>query len=272
VTVKYVDLEALNLRSDSVVSEATLLGRLHLGQRVEVLDGAPEAWERIRAEVNGRLVEGMVKKVISPQPATGFVEKVSLRAAESAMREALVAEAVREWNRFAKGLGKESEDPFFRFVGDMWSAIGENHDGRDVDIPWSAAAISFMVRNGARSEARYGRFKFASSHSRYIHDAIVKRQNEDRSVPFWGFRLHEKQPRIGDIVGRWREVPRNFDDAAASDSFKSHCDIIVSISPDFGLAIGGNISESVSISRYAKAASGTLAPSERTFVLLANQG
>lgn len=264
MSAKFVDLEALNLRSEPLTVPATRIGVLHLGQRVEEQGPAAAAgWLKVRAKTDGELRDGVVKGEIDGRP--------SLREPVSAAREALVAEAIGEWLRFEKGLGLEHHDPFFRFVGQMWQAIGLALDGKDRDTPWSAAATSFMVRNAAGTIPKYGGFRFAPSHSKYMHDSIVKRKAADTGVPFWGFRLHERRPQIGDIVGRWRETPRDFEDAETSDSFKSHTDIIVSVSPDFVLAIGGNVRQSVSITRYEKTGAGFLASADGVFIHMVNQ-
>lgn len=261
---KFVDLEALNLRSEPVVSTSTRIGILHLGQRIE--DRGPHdaaGWVKIKAEINGASVDGVVKAEIDG--------RASLRDPVSAAREALVAEAIKEWLRFEKGQGIEHHDPFFKFVGEMFQAIGLDLDGKDRDTPWSAAAISFMVRHAGQNFSKYKNFKFAAAHSKYLHDSIVKRKNGDTNAPFWGFRLHERRPEIGDIVGKWRETPRDFDDAEVSDAFKSHTDIIVSVSPDFVLAIGGNVDQSVNITRYEKTAAGFLAAKDAVFMHMVNQ-
>jgi hypothetical protein len=269
---KYVDLEALNLRSEPVVSANTRIGILHLGQPVEELGQAgAAAWVRIRAEIAGVPKEGVVKAEIEAQSPTGLFTKASLRDPVSDAREALVAKAIKEWLRFEKGQGLEHHDPFFRFVGEMWHSIDLNLDGTDRDIPWSAAAISFVVRHAGQTFPRYNNFKFAPAHSRYLHDSIIKRRQNDGNAPYWGFRLFERQPQIGDIVGKWRVTPRDFDDAERSDAFKSHSDIIVSISPDFVLAIGGNVGQSVNITQYAKTASGFLAARDGVFIHMVNQ-
>ena len=267
----FVDVEALNFRSAPEVNPSNRKAVLHIGQPVEVLDGGNQDWHKIRVDLDDGTTEGFVAKVITAQPATGFVSHPSLRESVSDAREALVAAAIAQWLRFAKGQGKENIDPFFKFVGEMWKGISIKLDGKDVDVPWSAAAISFMVRQAAALFPGYGKFKFAAAHSKYMHDSIVKRNKDDSSVPFWGFRLDEALPQIGDIVGRWREVPRTFQDAVVSDSFKSHTDIIISVSPDFVLAIGGNISNSVSISRYPKTASGHLSDAQGAIILMVNQ-
>lgn len=271
--IKYVDVEALNLRSQPVVSPATRKALLHLGQRVETLADAPaDGWWRVRTEVDGAPQEGFVKAVIAAQPATGFVEQASLREPVSDAREALVAEAVGQWKRFAFGQGKEHHDPFAGFIAEMWRAIGQNLSGRDRDIPWSAAAISFMVRKAGERVGMYRNFRFAPAHSKYMHDSIKQRRAGNTAAPFWGFELHERRPQIGDIVGYWRETPREFADAEAFDSFKSHTDIVVSVGTDVVLGIGGNVSDSVGITRYRKQPAGFLSDDKGVFILMANNG
>lgn len=271
MTTHYVDVEALNLRSEAEVADGNRIGVLSLGQPVDLIDGSIVGWHKVRVAVDGQSREGFVKAEIGPHPVTGFVAKASLRLPVSAPREALVAQAFKQWLRFEKGLGKENAEPFFKFVGEMWKAIGQNLDGKDTDIPWSAAAISFMVRGAAATVPAYGKFKFAAAHSKYIHDAISKRSATDAGAPFWGFQLFEAKPQIGDIVGRWREVPRTYQDAAMSDSFKSHTDVIVSVAPDFILGIGGNIGDSVGITRYPKEPSGHLSGVGGAIVLMVNR-
>lgn len=260
----FVDLEALNLRSIPEIDPGNRIAILHLGQEVEVLGPATEpGWTRIKTTIGNAQKTGVVKAEIAGQR--------SLRAPVSAQREALAKQAIIEWLRFEKGQGQEHHAPFFRYIGEMWQAIGLDLDGRDRDQFWSAAAISFMVRNASSTVPRYRKFKFAAAHAKYMHDSIARRKANDTKAPFWGHRLHEIRPEIGDIVCKWRETPRDYDDAAASDAFKSHSDIVVSVQPDFVLAIGGNVGQSVNITRYRKTGAGFLAPQDAVFMHMVNR-
>ncbi|HUD28382.1 MAG TPA: DUF2272 domain-containing protein [Novosphingobium sp.] len=252
---KFVAVTSLNFRSAPRVAADTLVGPIFLGTPVEVT-GAADAKGFIEAEAD---VDGT--------RTTGFVAERFLRGIESDAREDLVAGAVAEWLRFDRGLGKEHIDPFFRRVGEYWDKINLNLDGKDRDVPWSAAFISYVVRDAG---APYAGFKFAAAHARYINDSIRRRGNG--GTPFWGFRLGERKPRIGDLVCRWRESPIDFDTAAERDSFKSHCDIVVAIDSlgDELLAIGGNVAHSVSVTRYKLTAGDFLADADGVFALLAN--
>lgn len=265
MTDKFVDLEALNLRKTPDSSSLdNRIGILHLGQPVKEIGPASVAgWLAINVEIEGAIKSGFVKAEIG-----GLL---SLREPVSPAREALVAEAIKEWLRFEKGQGKENINPFTGFVGEMWKAIGLNLDGDDVGMPWSSPANSFMVRNAGKNFPKYQNFIFAAASWKYMHDSIKKQKADDASAPFWGFRLFEKQPEIGDIVGKWRLQPHDFDDAAEGRAFASHCDIIVSVRPDFVLAISGNVKNSVNISRYDKSPSGFLADEGGVFMLLGNQ-
>lgn len=259
-----VNVEALNLRSKPIVDSTNRQGVLYLGQEVSVLDDDPGAeWVKVKAKIKETEFTGYVKRLIN-----GLF---SLRESASAQREVLVGNAIKQWVRFDQGQGMEYNKPFSGYVGEMWKSIKLNLDGNDRDMPWSAAFISFVVRKSAAVGNKYANFKFASSHSKYLHDSIIKKQSGDVSLPFWGYRLNEQMPQVGDIVARWRETERNYNDAVHDDSFKSHCDIIVSVNADFVLAIGGNVGQSVSITRYEKTGAGYLLPSRQAFMLMVNR-
>lgn len=261
---KIVNIEALNFRSEPLVDPSTRRAVLHLGQALTVIDEDPSAeWVQVKAQIKDTEMTGFVKRIINGVFA--------LREPVTMQREALANNAIGQWLRFDQGQGMEYDKPYFSYVGEMWKSIKLNLDGKDRDMPWSAAFISFVVRKTAIDVERYGNFKFASSHSRYLHDSIVKKDSGDTSAPFWGYRLNEKLPQVGDIVARWRETERNYNDAAHDDSFKSHSDIIISVNSDFVLAIGGNVSQSVSITRYEKSGAGYLLPTKQVFMLMENK-
>ena len=267
MTDKFVDLEALNLRSSpNSSSTANRIAILHLGQTVNEIGpnaGAPD-WLDVEVVIDSVKKKGMVKAEIDG--LASLRDPVSNPA-----REALVAEAIKEWLRFEKGQGEENVVPFSDYVGQMWQAIGLKLNGKNRGVPWSAAAISFMVRNAGDTFPKYKNFKFAPAHAEYMHDSVVKGKAKDTSAPFWGFRLYEKHPEIGDIVGKWREKPRDFHDIETRNDFKSHSDLIVSVRPDFVLAIGGNVGQSVNITRYDKTPSGFLAPTNNVIIHMVNQ-
>lgn len=256
----FVDTPALNFRSEPEVSNNTRIGTVFLCQEIDdVKDAGVSGWVSCVAEVNG------AKK-------KGFVSRKYLRPPLTENREKLVASVHREWMRFSRGAGKEHHSPYYEYVGEMWQSIGINLDGTDRDTPWSAAAISFMVR---KAGSAYSKFKFAAAHSKFVHHAINARINEDKSVPFWGYRLDEIQPEIGDII--CRDNPNyapavDFNVAKNQNSYRSHTDIIMQIdSPNSKIiSIGGNVSHSVKIAEYDLTHGDFAADTRHTFALLRN--
>jgi Uncharacterized protein conserved in bacteria (DUF2272)/Bacterial SH3 domain len=257
---KFVDTLRLNFRSEPAAKNSNIIEVLRLGQPVSVLEGAGGDYVKITVETNGSHREG-------------FVSEKYLRDPLSEGREALVQQVISEWERFNFGLGREHRDPYFKFIGEMWRRIGLNLDGKDRDVPWSAAAISFMVHNAGEAfpGTRYPKFRFAAAHSRYVHDSIKKRHARDENTPFWGFDLHERRPKIGDIVCRGRAGSDvDFEHATNHDSFKSHCDIIVRIKEETVVAIGGNVSHSVKRTEYDKTPDGFLDDTKNVYAILVN--
>lgn len=174
-----------------------------------------------------------------------FISKNVLRDQVSAKREALVRECIKQWLRFEKGTGIENVSPFSGFVGEYWRSINLNLDGTDRDVPWSAAFISFCVR-----ESGYTNFKFAAAHAKYVHQAI-RRKLDDNNGPFWGFRISEHKPQLGDMVCKSRAGSGvTYNHAAQHDSYASHCDIVVAVRESHVVTIGGNVSQSVSRTNY----------------------
>ncbi len=263
---KIINIESLNIRSEPIVTPATTLNILHLGQSIWIDDQNIDLnaeWLEVEAVLGGQKTSGYIKRVIN--------NVFSIRDKSTPQREELVSQAVMQWLRFDQGQGLEYDRPYSEYVGEMWKMLKMKLDGTDRDMPWSAAFISYIVARSSKNFDKYASFRFASSHSKYLHDSIIKRNTNDQSAPFWGYRLGEVKPQIGDIVARWRETERNFNDAAIDDSFKSHTDIIVSINADYILAIGGNVSQSVSISRYNKSGAGFILPEKQAFMLMANK-
>jgi hypothetical protein len=252
MTTMHVASTTLNLRSEPGVKPGTVIATLGWSQPVDVLaDAVVPGWKQVKAGVNGAA-------------AVGFASGKLLRAPLSPKKEALIAEAVAQWIRFDRGKGKESVAPYAGFVGEMWQALGTDLDGNDVGVPWSAAFISFVVRR-----AGYAGFRFAAAHARYVNDSIVKRETGQAS-PFWGFRLQEHKPQLGDMVCRWRGKKITYEDAARRDGFTSHCDIVVGVGDDHMATIGGNVANSVSVTRYRLDANGNLDSSNNVFAVLRN--
>ncbi|MGY6707883.1 MAG: DUF2272 domain-containing protein [Rhizobiaceae bacterium] len=253
MTTKHVNSDSLNMRSSPRVAGDNIVAMLTKAQEVTLLEAESDGWVPARAQVNGSTHEG-------------YVAARYLRDPVGAAQEALIAAAIAEWLRFDRGAGKEHHSPYYQYVGEMWRAINLNLDGQDRDQPWSAAFISWVVRQSGEA---YEGFKHAAAHARYIHDSIRKRQSNVAS-PFWGFRLNEHKVQLGDLVCQWRVHARTFDDAARHDSFFSHCDVVVELDGGRVRALGGNVNDSVRFKNYSRDANGFMLAQNNLFAVLRN--
>jgi hypothetical protein len=254
MATKHVHSDALNLRREPQVKDGNIIAELVKGQALSVLGPADTpGWLNVEATIGGTRRQG-------------FVSERLLRDPVSDAKERLISAAVAEWVRFDKGTGQEHLAPYHTFVGAMWNAIGQTLDGRDRDQPWSAAFISWIVRQAG---PEYAGFRFAAAHSRYIHDSIRKRDTGSSS-PFWGFRLKEHKVGLGDLVCQWRNSPRTYDDARTSEAFFSHCDVVVEVAPGSVRALGGNNGHTVGFKTYAVNPDGFLKAENKVFAVLRN--
>jgi hypothetical protein len=253
---KHINSKTLNLRSEPLIKPGNILASLPFGHPVEVTgDAAKPGWKTATTTYKGINHAGVISGAFLRDPLSDKKEK-------------LLAAGAVEWDRFERGAGKEADAPFFKFVGEMWQAISENLDGKDSSVPWSAACISFIVR-----KAGYAAFTFASAHSVYIHEAIKAREGNDGAKDYWGFRLSEHKPTFGDLVCRKRSSANiTYDFARTHADFQSHTDIVVATGDGFVDAVGGNVSNSVSITRYRLDGVGFLdADGGRVFAVLKNR-
>ncbi|HEY8262518.1 MAG TPA: DUF2272 domain-containing protein [Methylosinus sp.] len=263
----YVRTEGLNFRK-AADPDAEIIRALTIGE--PVVDRGPAdaaGWRRV---------------AIAGQE--GFVFGRYLREPQSPEIEALIAKLVAEWVRFGKGAASEKVDPYAGYVGQMWASIGLSYDGRSKypngkDVPWSAAFISYVVRNAG---PKYRKFAFAASHSAYSNDAIRAAILGRRDKPFWGFRPSAAKPEIGDIIHRNRDGGSvTFDYAENHSEFESHADIVVEVTPAVARVIGGNVGNTVSMRRidqtgddiqeYSLDANGYIAPGQSVIAILKNR-
>ncbi len=195
----------------------------------------------------------------------GFVFHTVVRDPVPEVKEDLIRQCIYWYEKFERGNGKENEAPFKDYIADFWAALGSSRTGID-STPWSAAFISYVIRKSGG----YTGFKFSQLHAHYIHDAIKKRQlNKD--APFWGYKITEKKPELGDIICQWRINPINYDFAANSNDFFSHTDIVVRVKDGRAHTIGGNVNNSVDDKIFTLDANGFLPPQRNVFAILKNR-
>lgn len=199
--------------------------------------------------------EGAAPTVVTPQP--GFTANVS-------------AIAIDEWHFFGEQRynrsgaiihsgHKEGEEGWWQRVGVYWAKIGRDDlDGRDHDWPWSAAFISWVMRKAGAGE----RFSYSASHATYISNSIRDRNQGNTNALYWGYRLNERKPQVGDLVCWDRDPDKVVDyDHQYLGNYSSHTDIVVSVGIDEIEIVGGNVGNSVTRRPLVLTAEGFLAES-----------
>jgi hypothetical protein len=202
-------------------------------------------------------------------------------------KEHLVKIATEEWNYFGnqeisfrikdgkqetytvKYGHKETESPYYQRVARYWNdALGLSYTGKDA-IPWSAAFISYLMKESKLTKTD---FLFNAQHAKYIRKAIIAKQANDNGYGFWGYRLTEYQPEVGDLVCYVREgaVGKiNYD--STSNDYDSHSDLVVEKNGNTLKVIGGNVADSVTMKHLLLDDNGYLADKTKNwFVILKN--
>lgn len=136
---------------------------------------------------------------------------------------------------------KETEDKYWQQIGVYWSeGTGFSKTGKDTDWPWSAAFISWVMK-----EAQMGDdFPYSIRHSEYIVHSIKNRKENVEDAAIVGYQLDEYAPEVGDLVCYSREKNISYNSVG---NFKSHCDLVVYKQRDRIEVIGGNVDDSVSL-------------------------
>ena len=165
--------------------------------------------------------------------------------------------AHREWDYFGRQTIKdgaithhghtETEEGYWQRVGMFWDkGVNLKFTGKDTDQPWSAAFMSYVMR-----EAGLGtRFYYSDWHAHYIRRAIEARRNRD------GYRLSERAPQVGDLVCYARQDGVDFDHQP--ETYASHSDLVVAVRPGEIDVIGGNVEDSVTMKTLATDSQGHL--------------
>jgi hypothetical protein len=132
-----------------------------------------------------------------------------------------------------------------------------------IDTPWSAAFISYVVRQGGVGVTA---FKFSNAHRAYIYDAfaatVAEQAKESGEQLYRACPLTATKPRPGDLVCQQRE-PSLADaseeavrerirseltgSAAARSVRRTHCDVVASVDAKARkvYVIGGNVAQAV---------------------------
>jgi hypothetical protein len=179
----------------------------------------------------------------------------------SSFTEDVARRCEMEFDRWANGAGRETNDPYCGYVGKYWS-IGVrnahidgrttymNSQGRPFRPAWSSAFISFIYRQaGAGAD-----FYYHEGHIHYVAKAIRDAREASSTARFLGRNPAEYAPKVGDLIngGRgssrgatWANVLRRYGTAVVPRGrfIPSHSDIVVAVDSTAGTlrTIGGNV-------------------------------
>lgn len=201
------------------------------------------------------------------------------RAADATTFDVRIANAAKaEWDYFLNRTwhidGKvsgppslEAISPWAERIATYWERIGEHWTGR-TNEPWSAAFISWCVYQAGAAE----RFAYNKAHAEYIHWAIRNKLDNKPTAPFVGLKLKDTPLQRGDIVGGSRNGAHiSYEAAAKTTGFDAHCDIVIEVTPRLVKTIGGNVTDTVTLTERAVTADGRLKLQGEWFVVIRAQ-
>lgn len=174
-------------------------------------------------------------------------------------------QTIDKQNKIIKKGGQEAEDPYSDRVADYWKVVGfDQLTGKDTHEPWSAAFISWVMKQAGMGD----RFSYSEWHATYIRNSIFARRDGDKSFAYWGYRLSERAPQVGDLVGYARQSGVSYDYQPLT--YASHTDLVVAVRAGEVDVIGGNVQDSVSLKTLSTDAQGKLTDkNQRWFVVMA---
>lgn len=177
--------------------------------------------------------------------------------------------ALSEWEFWSQGNIKEGDPRTMERLRQYWkegAGVKNWSDQKMTDEAWSASFISYVMRkSGAGND-----FKYSPSHSTYIVDSIKNRKQNNEN-PFKGYKPEEVKVEVGDLVGYPRQSGITYD---TTGNYKSHTDIVVGIKDGFAETIGGNVSNSVTMTKVPLTSDGKIDTSstkgKKYFVVIKN--
>ncbi|MBK1643944.1 hypothetical protein CKO25_04580 [Thiocapsa imhoffii] len=209
-------------------------------------------------------------------------------ARNAGLKRAMIRRAIQEWESFEQQVvvlqGRQESIPNVGAweddashagrVNRYWRAVGRpSLDGMDCQHPWSAAFLSWIMRDLGVSEDQ---FRPASAHWIYLTQIIERASDSGRY--FVPRRIQDYTPEPGDLIcaGRGRSPlqPVGGDTRAAQlQGAPTHCDLVVGKRDQQLEVIGGNVRNSVSKSILELDDRGRLQPVPRRpwFLIIENR-
>jgi hypothetical protein len=126
---------------------------------------------------------------------------------------------------------------------------------------WSAAFISWVFRSAGVDSRE---FPPSATHALYLDGLIAAARRYPATAPFLPHAPEEHAPRPGDLVCRDRSAAplRHWTERLAEGGSirPMHCDIVVATPPGAVEAVGGNVRDAVTLTRFPAGLDGRLLP------------
>lgn len=172
---------------------------------------------------------------------------------------------LRRAGRHAESAKHELDPPMLSRVLVYWSGLGPSPtvSANGALRPWSGAFISWLARNAGHGPRA---FPVTALHWDYIERALAP----EAGSAFVAREVKEHAPQVGDLVCSTRDPaleaagrPLGMLPLKALRRSTYHCDLVVETRPGEIHVIGGNVSDTVALTRIASDAEGRLRADRR---------
>lgn len=171
----------------------------------------------------------------------------------------LADNAEKEWHKwtFPNKIyeGHSAAQPMLRTYWE--EGVGSKYKG--YTTPWSAAAISYLVKKSGGKD-----FKYSGAHRDYIIQSIG-RKKAGMKTGFLGHRSRDVRPQTGDIICYPRESNVNYD---STHAYQSHCDVVLYNDGDYTHTTGGNLANTFGRNKVALDSNGFIKDKSKYFVII----
>ncbi len=240
------------------------------------------AWRRVRAFLPLLLVAGCAASPEPPQPPLSYPPA----AAERVLRIALAE--WREWGSRVQDASAslpathpESDPAQFPRVLAYWQSVPVDHGAIATnrrryaerlaggtpepalwaDPAWSAAFISWVFRSAGVDTPE---FRPSATHALYLDALLAQAQRYPAAAPFVPHAPEQRAPAPGDLLCRDRSAAplRHWTERLTETGRirPMHCDIVIAALPGRVEAVGGNVGDAVTLTRFPAGPDGHLLP------------
>jgi len=167
----------------------------------------------------------------------------------------------QKWNALTE-LSKNVSELLIKYwqcVGLYFSPTQMQNPSVQSSYPWSSAFISWLFyKAGAKDK-----FPYSTAHSGYFQ--VAKHERDNPNAPLRGFRINEYIPKVGDLIVYSRQPGKGYD---SSGFFPSHGELVIEKGKGYIKAIGGNVGNSVKLSKYSTDYKGFLTQNQKDFFMV----